>query len=294
MRAKPRWMQDMKDIIGTRTLKELMIPGTHNSGSYEPYMLDRDTPRRRYQICQDENVFNQLVYGIRYLDLRVIFQSVKGNKEKFWICHNILRTQNTIYDILLQVKRFMDNTNEIVVLDFHRFYMGFAAYKVDERHEKLKNMIVTLLGDHMMPNSFSYSTILNDIWKSNKRLLVGYNSNHISGSSVLFPGIFHLWGNKETRPELEKFLEINICHFHRHGLYSAMVEITPTTSTVLRDKHGGLRILAQEVNSLVTKWFRKRWWNCTNIVSTDYFLGNNIIDVSIEANIRKFSEGNMI
>ncbi|XP_035228828.1 PI-PLC X domain-containing protein 1-like [Stegodyphus dumicola] len=287
IRARPRWMQEMRHIIGNRTLKELMLPGTHNAGSYEPYRPDRNTAKVRYQICHDEDIFNQLVYGNRFLDLRVIFQHVAGSKEKFWITHNILRTNNTVKDVLAQVKRFLDNTNEIVIMDFHLFYMGFIDSWVDDRHKELMSLIVRTLGHYMMPTSFEYSTTLNEIWKSNKRLLVGYASKQAIESTLLFPGAFHLWGNKETRPELEEFLERNMCHFRHRGLWSAMAELTPTTAGVLIDKYGGLRNLAQEVNSHVTKWFRERWWKCANIVSTDYFLGNNIIDVAIEANAKK-------
>ncbi|KAF8770592.1 PI-PLC X-box domain-containing protein like [Argiope bruennichi] len=288
IRARPRWMYEMKDIIGNRTLKDLMIPGTHNAGSFEHYRPDRNTPKIRYQMCQDEDVFNQLVYGNRFLDLRVIFQHVAGSKEKFWITHNILRTNNSVREVLQQVKRFLDNTNEIVIMDFHLFYMGFLDSWVDDRHKELMKMVISILGNYMMPTSYEYSTPLNEMWKNNKRLLVGYASKQGIESNLLYPGVFHLWGNKETRPELEEFLNRNMCNFIHRGLWSAMAELTPTTSGVLMDKYGGLRNLAQEVNVYVTKWFRERWWKCANIVATDYFLGNNIIDVSIEANARKF------
>ncbi|CAL1261986.1 unnamed protein product [Larinioides sclopetarius] len=288
IRARPRWMYEMKDVIGNRTLKDLMIPGTHNAGSYEPYRPERNTAKIRYQMCHDEDVFNQLVYGNRFLDFRVIFQHVAGSKEKFWITHNILRTNNSVRDVLQQVKRFLDNTNEIVVMDFHLFYMGFLDSWIDDRHKELMKMVLSILGNYMMPTSYEYSTPLNEMWKNNKRLLVGYASKQGIESNLLYPGVFHLWGNKETRPELEEFLNRNMCNFIHRGLWSAMAELTPSTSGVLMDKYGGLRNLAQEVNVQVTKWFRERWWKCANIVATDYFLGNNIIDVSIEANARKF------
>lgn len=137
-------MQEMRDIIGNRTLKDIMIPGTHNAGSYEPYRPERNTPKIRYQICQDEDIFNQLVYGNRFLDLRVIFQHVAGSKEKFWISHGILRTNNSVRDVLTQVKRFLDNTNEIVIMDIHLFYMGLIDSWVEDRHKKLMNLIMEL------------------------------------------------------------------------------------------------------------------------------------------------------
>lgn len=287
-------MQEMRDIIGNRTLKDIMIPGTHNAGSYEPYRPERNTPKIRYQICQDEDIFNQLVYGNRFLDLRVIFQHVAGSKEKFWISHGILRTNNSVRDVLTQVQRFLDNTNEIVIMDFHLFYMGFIDNWVKDRHKELMNLIIGIVGHYMMPTSFECTVTLNNIWNSNKRLMVGYASKHNMESNLFYPGAFHLWGNKETRPELEEFFERNMCHFRHRGIWSAMAELTPTSLGVLRDKYGGLRNLAQDVNVYVTKWFRERWWQCANVVATDFFLGNNIIDVSIEANTRKFGISKII
>ena len=33
---RPRWMWEERDVIGNIPLNNLMIPGTHNSGSYIP------------------------------------------------------------------------------------------------------------------------------------------------------------------------------------------------------------------------------------------------------------------
>ncbi|RWS09513.1 PI-PLC X domain-containing protein 3-like protein [Dinothrombium tinctorium] len=67
IKAHPFWMQESYEFIKRKSLRNLMLPGTHNSGSYfEGYkkrfvynLIDK------YTICQDENVFNQLAYGIR-------------------------------------------------------------------------------------------------------------------------------------------------------------------------------------------------------------------------------------
>ncbi len=33
---RPRWMWEERDVIGNMPLNNIMIPGTHNSGSYIP------------------------------------------------------------------------------------------------------------------------------------------------------------------------------------------------------------------------------------------------------------------
>ena len=37
----------------------------------------------------------------------------------------------------------------------------------------------------------------------------------------------------------------------------------------------------------LTQWYRDEWWNAANIIATDFFLGNNLIEESIIANRRR-------
>lgn len=62
-----------------------------------------------------------------------------------------------------------------------------------------------------------------------------------------------------------------------------MAELTPQPIDLLF-RTNNLRKLADEVNKYVTKWFRDEWFKDVNIVATDYFLGNDIINVAIEVN----------
>lgn len=61
-----------------------------------------------------------------------------------------------------------------------------------------------------------------------------------------------------------------------------MAELTPQVSDIFLLKNN-LRKLADDVNRELTKWFRDEWDRFTvNIVATDYFLGNDLINVAIE------------
>ena len=65
-----------------------------------------------------------------------------------------------------------------------------------------------------------------------------------------------------------------------------MAELTPSPWDIIIPNRG-LRDLAQKANSEVTKWFRDEWWHSASVVATDFFHGNDMIDVSIEANIKR-------
>ena len=65
---------------------QLVIPGSHESGStkkFEGYFAD--SASNRYCVTQDQPVWNQLVWGIRFLDVNVLFDLAE--KEKYYLSH---------------------------------------------------------------------------------------------------------------------------------------------------------------------------------------------------------------
>lgn len=144
------WMNDMREQIKDRKFRELFIPGTHDSASYK-YNFDpnrMETLVTRYTLTQDDDIYSQLVHGIRYLDIRVGYY--RSNDQKFWANHGISRLF-PLSDILRQVKEFVDATNEIVILDFQEFPVGFG--KSIDVHKQLafylfnevRNVLSTLI-----------------------------------------------------------------------------------------------------------------------------------------------------
>lgn len=125
LRTNAFWMNEMRDVLHTRKIRQMFLPGTHDSASYK-YNFDptsMETLVTRYTLTQDDDIISQLVHGIRYLDIRVGYY--RSNNEKFWANHGISRL-HPLSDILRQVKEFIDATNEIVILDFQEFPVGFG------------------------------------------------------------------------------------------------------------------------------------------------------------------------
>lgn len=56
-----------RHYLGRKKIGNLFIPGTHNSGSYKGIISYFEG----YVLNQDQSVWNQLVFGIRYLDFRI-------------------------------------------------------------------------------------------------------------------------------------------------------------------------------------------------------------------------------
>lgn len=115
-------MWNLKQEIGPRRLRQIFIPGTHDSSAYGEYNENAgDTLVKKYSITQDEDVLGQLIYGARYIDLRVGYYS--SNREPWWGNHGVVRL-HPIRVIFNDLKEFLNNTQEIVILDIQEFPVG--------------------------------------------------------------------------------------------------------------------------------------------------------------------------
>lgn len=295
LKIRPTWMHDHKSQIGQLPLYSLFIPGTHNSGSLQKgTVVTRKDTFSRYLLTQDTDIWGQLVAGIRYLDVRVgYYLSTDHGSERFWVNHDVIRI-SPLLPLLQDLKKFlMASRGEVVILDFHRFPVGIQGRQ--SRHRRLITMLRKELGQFMIPStSFNDSSTLQQIWAQNKRLIVAYGDEEVSkGSKWLWSPVKQMWGNQQTPKGLKIYLD-HIMSIAKQKppkkIWSTMAELTPTVIDIMLKASGGLREMADSTNQNITTWFQKTWWKEANIVATDFFLGNNIIDVAIESNVRKMKE----
>lgn len=79
-------------------------------------------------VRQDESILGQLIYGVRYIDLRVGFYPSKD--KQWWANHGVVRMQ-PLHGVLSDIKAFMGNTDEIVILDIQNFPAGRSRARID-------------------------------------------------------------------------------------------------------------------------------------------------------------------
>lgn len=114
----------MKYISDEATLNSIAMPGSHNSATKNV----GDSPiGNALGQNQNSSVYEQLLAGVRYLDLRVSLGSVydeNGEETQSGvpkICHNLLNLGYTLEEVLTDVKRFSDeHTDEIIIIDFQK------------------------------------------------------------------------------------------------------------------------------------------------------------------------------
>ncbi|KAK0084684.1 hypothetical protein PV325_006594 [Microctonus aethiopoides] len=301
----PTWMYDLRRQLGRLPIGSLMIPGTHNSGCYKHGDLTRRDAFQRYLLTQDRDVWTQLVHGIRYLDIRIghyppiphnitNIDDLTNHAGRFWVNHDVIRI-NPLLAIIKDVRNFLDVARgEVVIMDFHRFPVGFEGRP--SRHRRLVSILHREFGGLILKPSRGVDGLgptLNDIWNSGRRLIICYGDKlTVNEYEWLWPSLTQAWGNQQTPDGLFEYLNSVLMGPRKtrntlNPLWAIMAEMTPRPLDIIFNPSGGLRQMADAVNKNLSVLFQNEWWKHTNIVATDFFLGNNLIDVSIQSNIKK-------
>lgn len=112
----------------------------------------------------------------------------------------------------------------------------------------------------------------------------------VSENNELWPILPHLWANTNSPTELFRYLDQAIASSPqanaRNPLHSAMAQTTPTVLDILFLR-GSLRANADAVNRNVTQRLATRWRHHANIVSSDFFLANDVVDLSIAISLER-------
>lgn len=246
LRARPNWMSDMKETIKNVKLRELFLPGTHDAAAYERYTgLNSDNIATKYAITQDEDLFHQLSFGVRYLDMRILFD--QNSQTSFWTHHGAYILRPLVNDTAL-VREFLSRTDEIVIFDIH----GVDGF-YQQAHQQLYQLLNDEFGPWMAPNNFSWNATLDDFWSTGKRLIVTYNDEENQMDfPLLWPAVEHQWGNVNTVEDLETYLTGVMEEAAEFTFpWSSMAELTPNSADVMTDRLDGLRGAADLVNRVI-------------------------------------------
>ena len=156
------WMKRLATKNPELQLKELYIPGTHDSATYNiNESSDYADPELRegnkselmkisksisvdLAKAQDTRIFNQLVDGVRLLDLRACKQD---NSDDIWISHSLYSVP--LDEVLEDISKFLEkNTGELVILDF-RYVWGLSSNR-KEYSQKLWNKVNSKLKENII------------------------------------------------------------------------------------------------------------------------------------------------
>lgn len=274
MRRK-NWMSYFQN----KSIHELVIPGSHDSFAYDFKILgpnESGMPRianlfiKLWAKCQSKTIYEQLLMGIRYFDIRI----TKYNGEYYTI-HSLIAIPvgQILHDILLFIDTF---PTEKIILDFNHLYID----DVKEFEEYLKFQI----GDKSVSNN--NDNIVAAIGTLDKPLFVFVDDDNTSFfNSDILKSFWH-----DTNDV--NLLTTSMSEESKEGLLRITQAIlTPTQTDVLLGIFlffifpSSLKALTYKNKQRIYDYLELDIQN-KNIIITD-FVDEDYVDLCIRENVRR-------
>lgn len=300
-----RWMGNLPNEKQLCLVKDLVIPGSHDSGAFfldQSLEVGPDEPQsihnlvtvfgrmaksviHSWSITQTLNIYEQLKSGIRYLDLRV---ALRPQDNEIRIVHGLYGC--SVFEVLEDIKRFVsERPKEIVFIDFNHFYNMDS-----EAHQRLADSLLGMFAEILRaPGDDNMNFTLQDMWGNEEKVVIFYNNFDVTTCYPCFwPSSFlsSPWANVADKKELLKFLnekclktELSPNCFHvTQGV------LTPQTSTVIQNMSSSLKdCLSLRCNFHLTGWLKALCdskFHKFNIIITDFVEYGEFIPTVISMN----------
>ena len=88
-------MEEFQDLIGHKRLTELIVPASHDSGTYQVNSMGSSLAK-----CQQTSIFRQLEFGCRLVDIRY---GKNGKGKKDLVVMHGPSISITFYDAIMEV-----------------------------------------------------------------------------------------------------------------------------------------------------------------------------------------------
>ncbi|MEN9902317.1 MAG: hypothetical protein RL651_981 [Pseudomonadota bacterium] len=170
-RPNEHWMKDNWEAIKDKRIDQLVIPGTHDSGTYQlRWGTGADTAK-----TQIDSIGDQLKDGIRYFDLRVREASHRGcaDPSVWWIYHGW--DSYRLVTAMDEIQKFLSkagNESEVIILDFQNTKI---VYNDDRARDVLIKSIQDYLGTYLAKNEGEWNwqkAKMTELVGKNKRVIV--------------------------------------------------------------------------------------------------------------------------
>lgn len=164
------WMSILNKKICHKKLKNLIIPGSHDSNTHT---ITNTFFSKKFARCQKINIYEQMKIGIRFLDLRF------GSKEeKILIDKHGLFIGGPFIKNLEYISEFLNkHPEEFLIINFqneNKLTKEEQILIIDMIKEKIGNF---LINEEDRQKWFKIDEVtLNDIWKYKKRIFCFFSS----------------------------------------------------------------------------------------------------------------------
>ncbi|MBS1797676.1 MAG: hypothetical protein JSS81_27890 [Acidobacteria bacterium] len=271
-RAQATWMGDNAALLGKKQLNELVIPGTHDTGTFgiiatkskgiglgdSDGLSSPDNKKVKrflsfgsvftdWAKTQEKTSLEMLDDGVRYFDLRVCVD----NKGVFMTCHGLYGAP--LETILDDVKKFTDaHPREVVLLGFNHFWDRQYQTEMGKKQGELEGLtkanwtalvalVKTKLGDKLVSGkTFGPASRLGELWqlKQNNQVIALFDTDDA-------PDDEFLWKRREENtwvggwdPDVFKSGTLKVLENAKSGRYAG--KFFAVRSSVTPDDNGQL------------------------------------------------------
>jgi hypothetical protein len=313
------WMADMSDAIGPRLLKQVVIPGSHDAGTYSFGGVGDG-----YAQAQDEDIGQQLTAGSRYLDVRAVWHDTD-----FWNVHGAYVSccvrLSQMLDAVADFANQPGHEKEIILLQVAVNMSPNMQVAQNICREFLARAGDRLLQPSMLPTQNVWNLSLDDLWSlpnhptiitdwsgctlqawpdsgTGFALFGGYYANQCEADRYAItrynpgqPGIINalttaLPGPYSAKDDPDCAAYPVGCPYPElpdkvvHGLYVLGLQATPTVQCLAPLSWF---TAAPEVHTAVLNWYLNNQYNTQqnlNIIAGDFVESRGIVDLAIVLN----------
>ena len=300
-------MEILYEKVPQTRLRDIIIPGTHNSGTYKITKKSKLAPleRKIFKLAkktvarwgktQKHNIFTQLTHGIRHIDLRV-----QRDKKTFVIVHGLISVP--LLSILNDLKKWaLKRPKEIVFIEL------ITDLPLNKDLKDLNKLIQKHLSSFLVPPFLPPSQLtFENLWvkQKNRSFLLFSNSSFKKLGPLYWDrnlNLKSLWTNTRNKEDLmEQLLYGNrktpgLYNQDNSKFYASELTFTPDAKTIAR---GIFRRRApKSLRQLMPPLFRApghfiKYWQSQNlninIIKMDFYEKTNLVQSAIKANQTTF------
>lgn len=293
-----KWMEELGPQLAKKTLRQLVIPGAHDAGTspitekseWSPDIGALSPLRKlpKYRVAewsraQGWTVYQQLMYGIRYLDLRVAKDDVKG---RFYFTHTLLG--DFVEERIYNIRSFLSvHTKEIVILDFqHLINMNPGD------HQRLARMLSLAFGNKLLapPSTGHPLPTMETLWNEGKQVIALYNDDPQSAPAFKTnpflwqrDRIRSFWCDSHTVNDLRPCLQREVDNPPPpNKLFVLQGVLSPRWTSLFK---GSLQTFAASSNGVIISWFVGPWvQRGLNILMVDWMQFGDVVGRAIQLN----------
>lgn len=209
-----KWITKLVNINNNLTLNNIILPGTHNSGSYQlkkyidlsgNYKCASLWPVskiiKNWTLNQKYNILEQLKMGVRILDLDISFYN-----DKFYISHTFIIEE--LENVLKQLVEFNSKYGDLYVLKI------VYRYNIKNTHKTQLNSLFYKYFQHnyINPDSFPepLTAYINDFYIHQKNMLIYMDGGIFYDTQYIYSD----WPDKQTHTDCIEYNKLQLYNIY--------------------------------------------------------------------------------